>query len=59
MSVFLLAADAELEAGFAAEAEDDERPPPRRASLVLEKAISNAAIRIWVRGAAFMNASLI
>ena len=55
LSAFLLAADVELEAGFDADAEDDERLPPRPALLALETVISKAAIRIGIAGAAFMN----
>lgn len=56
--VFLLAAELELGADFDADVEDDERLPARPASLALETVISSAATRIWIAGAAFMNASL-
>lgn len=47
LSVFFFGADAALDEDFEAD-EDDERLPPRAASLAVENATSSVAIRKWV-----------
>jgi hypothetical protein len=52
-SAVLAAVEVEPEEDF--DEDDEERLPPRPASLVQERVISSVAIRLWIAGFAVMN----